>query len=271
MIDLFAAGGMLCSFLFGLLFGSFFNVLIWRLPRGESVVKPGSHCVTCGRPVRPLENIPLVSYAVLGGKCAGCGGRISPIYPAIELLTGAAAAALWLWAIAPRLPGLTAWQAPVLAVQIASLLLLIPISVIDIKHYLIYDLFTLPGAAISFALSLLPGGLAWTQSLLGIAAGGGTLFAVGWIGKLVFRKEAMGLGDVKLMAWFGALFGWEAAFVAIIASSLLGTLAGIALMATKRLQPSHHLPFGPFLAAGLWIAVLAGHWLTDRYFQLAGW
>jgi leader peptidase (prepilin peptidase)/N-methyltransferase len=255
----------------GLITGSFFNVLIWRLPRNESVVFPASHCPACNRPIRPWENIPVLSYLLLRGKCAGCKGRISFVYPLIELFTAAAAIALWYWLGFPQvlLPAANhteVFHSIDLFIQGFVLLLLIPITVIDVQHYIIPDELTITFLVVALAASFLPGDTTPFQSVLGVLAGGGTLLAIGWIGKIVFRKgEAMGGGDIKLLALAGALWGPKIALLTIFFGSLYGTLGAVILLGLRRLNNDHRIPFGPFLSLGIWTAVLRGDYLLNSY------
>jgi leader peptidase (prepilin peptidase)/N-methyltransferase len=252
----------------GLVLGSFFNVLIWRIPRGESIVKPASHCPRCARPIRPHENIPLLSYVLLKGKCAGCGAPIPLRYPAVELATGLAALLLWSAYVVPyRAASPHPWTLVPLGVRCAALLLLIPIAAIDLKHLIIPDSFTLPGLAVALAMSLVPGDLAPLDSLLGALAGGGSLLVIGKLGEILLRRrEAMGGGDIKLMAFLGAACGWQAALGGIVFGSLLGAIAGVSLLLFRVLPQDHRIPFGPFLGVGTWVAVLAGEPIIRWYF-----
>ncbi|MBN1130839.1 MAG: prepilin peptidase [Chitinispirillaceae bacterium] len=252
---------------FGLILGSFFNVLIWRLPRDESIVRPASHCPRCNRPIRAIENIPLLSYLFLRGKCAGCKKRISPVYPLIELSTALAALILWN-TLAPMKTADWA-QTTHLVLQLLALLLLIPVTVIDLRHYIIPDVITLPLAVAALLASFLPGDTTPLTSLAGLLAGSGTLLAIGWLGMIAFRKgDAMGGGDIKLLAAIGALWGPKIALLAIMFGSVFGTLAAMALIVSRRLSRDHHIPFGPWLAAGTWTAVLAGDGIINSYFAL---
>jgi leader peptidase (prepilin peptidase) / N-methyltransferase len=253
----------------GLCVGSFFNVLIWRVPRGESIVWPPSHCTGCGGRIGAFDNFPVVSYIILGGKCRHCGSPISPIYPIVELATAAMLIAVW------RLLDinlLSPWYLNINPVfQVTSLLLLIPISVIDIRHYIIPDRFTLPFLLLSLGLSFVPDGASpWyanpLMSLLGALAGGGTLFAVGAVGAFAMKKsDAMGMGDVKLMAYLGALWGYKAALLGIAFGALLGSIVGGIMILMKSLNNEHRIPFGPFLAVGTAAAVFAGEPLLRWY------
>jgi len=251
----------------GLVCGSFFNVLIYRLPRRESILRPASHCPACNRPIRPWENIPVVSYVLLGGKCAGCKRPISPLYPFIELLTAAASLLLWHTVAAAR--SMQAARDSHCALQCFALLLMIPITVIDLRRYIIPDALTFTLLAAGLAASLIPGDITPLQSLLGGVAGAGTLFTIGWMGKLVFRKgDAMGGGDIKLLAAVGAIWGVKVALLTIFFGSLFGAIAGGATLIAGALRRSHRIPFAPFLAAGLWVAVLWGNAIVNAYVRL---
>jgi leader peptidase (prepilin peptidase) / N-methyltransferase len=253
---------------FGLILGSFFNVLIWRLPRGESIAWPGSHCPQCNRPIRAWENIPVVSYLLLRGKCAGCKLKISPVYPVVEL--GTAALALLLWHTLGTTRSLDWCHDLHLALQAIVLLLMLPITVIDLRHYIIPDAISLPFIIIGVAASFLPGDTTPLQSLLGLLAGGGVLYGIGWLGKIIFRKgEAMGGGDIKLLAFAGAFWGAKIALLTLLFASFLGTLGAIPFFLTKKTKTDHRIPFGPFLALGLWIAVLTGDNVVSWYMKFA--
>lgn len=248
----------------GLIAGSFFNVLIWRLPRHESVVRPPSHCPACNRPIRPWENIPVVSYILLRGKCAGCRKNISPLYPFIELLTAAAALFLWHTVAASRSSD---WLHDAhIGLQCLALLVMIPLTAIDIRHYILPDSITLPLFGAAIAAAFLPGDTTPLQAVFGTVAGGGTLFGMGWLGKIIFRKgDAMGGGDIKLLAAAGALWGPKIALLSIFFGALIATLGALALVVSRRLREDHRIPFGPFLAVGIWIAVLWGDMLVTSY------
>lgn len=251
---------------FGLILGSFFNVLIWRLPRHESIVKPSSHCPKCNRPIRPWENIPVVSYVLLRGKCAGCGKKISFQYPLVELATAGASLCLWYTVAASRSSN---WQHDaIIALQCFVLVLMIPVTVIDLRHYIIPDSITIPLLCIALIASFLPGDTTPIQSFFGALIGGGTLYCMGWLGKIVFRKdEAMGGGDIKLLAAVGALWGPKFALLTIFFGSLLGTVGAAVLVISRRLNQERRIPFGPFLALGLWAAVLWGDLLLTSYMK----
>jgi leader peptidase (prepilin peptidase)/N-methyltransferase len=250
--------------IFGLILGSFFNVLIWRLPREESIVWPGSHCPKCNRPIRALENIPVISYLFLRGRCAGCRQKISPLYPAVELITALCGLLLWNTLATTRS---LVWQHDLfLALECLALLILIPVTIIDLQHYIIPNEITYTLIPLGLAASFLPGDTMPQYSIVGMLSGSGALYGIGLLGKVIFRKgEAMGLGDVKLLAGIGAIWGPKVALLTIMFGSVFGTLASIALIITRKLNKDHHIPFGPYLAAGVWTAVLAGDLIVDSY------
>lgn len=253
----------------GLMLGSFFTVLIYRIPKGESIVWPPSHCTRCARVIRWYENIPVVSYLFLGGRCAGCREKISPLYPFVELLTACATMLAWYFIITPFLAHEHRWwEYIVFFTGILSLLILIPVSIIDLYHYIIPDSISLGGLVTGLALSCIPGFLSPVESILGICAGGGSLFMIGYIGSLVTKKEAMGGGDIKLMAFIGSIWGWKIAFYSIIFGALIGAIIGLSLLLAKLLPEDHKIPFGPFLSIGVWVAVFAGDPIIFAYFDV---
>ncbi len=240
----------LITLIIGLLFGSFFNVCIYRIPRGESIVFPASHCPHCNQDIKPWDNIPVLSYLILGGKCRFCKAGISRRYPAVELLT----ACLFLYTVHHFS---ISWNTLVYLIFVSALLV---ISFIDIDHRIIPDNISLPGILLGFLASfLLP--LHWYESLLGILGGGGVILAVGYLGELVFKKEAMGGGDVKLLAMIGAFLGWKLALLTIFFGSLVGAAIGVVM---KLFTGDEYIPFGPFLSIGALAALFFGerflHW-----------
>lgn len=242
-------------FLIGLCVGSFLNVCIHRLPAGRSIVSPPSACTACGAPIRWYDNIPLLSYLLLRGRCRSCRAAISLRYPIVELLAGLFALAVWLrfgWHV----------QAPVYFLFIAALLV---ITFIDLDHRIIPDVITLPGIPLGFAFSFLLPGLSGLDALLGIAVGGGSLLVVAWGYRLVTGKEGMGGGDVKMLAMIGAFIGWQGVLFTIMASSLAGTLAGVAVMIRMGKGLKLAVPFGPFLAIGAILYLFFGSQLIDWY------
>ncbi len=254
---------LLFAGLFGLCVGSFLNVCIYRLPRGESVVRPRSHCPHCNQSLHWYENIPLLSYLIQRGRCRRCPGHISLRYPTIELLT-----ALLSVVIAYRFPDPAHYVGYFLLLSAP----LIAITFIDLKTYLIPDVLSLPGivAGVITHTYIMPG--PWTScllnSLLGVIVGGGILFLLASLYSLLRKQEGMGGGDIKLAAMIGAFFGWQAVLFVLLVSSILGTLIGGAFLLTSRKEMSHPIPYGPFLALGAWAYLFFGPQLIDWYLSL---
>lgn len=243
---------VLIAFVFGAIVGSFMNVCILRLPKEESIVFPGSHCVSCKRSIAWFDNIPLVSFFVLGRKCRHCAAPISWQYVGIELLTACTFVLFY------QTFGLTVKG---IAYLLFTLVIIVE-SAIDFRHRIIPDELTLPGIAAGLILSTVFPSLQnetvfWkglVQSLLGMLVGGGFLYLLGTIAEFILKKEAMGGGDVKLLAMTGALLGWKAVLWTLFVSSLLGSVAGL----FQRLRGGEEkIPFGPYLglAAVLYLFV----------------
>lgn len=252
----------------GLILGSFFNVLIWRLPRDESIISPSSHCPHCLKSIRPWENIPVISFLVLNGKCSNCKNPISFTYPLIEISTAVLSILLAITLFYDFAHSMSWSDAPAYIVKYLFLLSMLPVAVIDAKHFIIPDLFTIPPIILGVIISFFPGETSPLQSITGIILGGGILYMMGWIGTRVLKKgEAMGFGDVKLMAAAGAIFGVKISLLAIVFGAFLGSAIGITLIAFKKLSADHHIPFGPFLGTGLWLAVLAGDTIITTYYN----
>lgn len=230
--------------------GSFFNVVIHRLPSGLSIVRPGSRCPHCGHAIAPYDNIPLLSYVILGGRCRACRARIGLRYPLVEALTGAAALLLFLR---------YGWQGQFL-IDFTLVSLLILITFIDLDTYLIPDVLSLPGIAIGFLASFFSVRVNWLESLLGILLGGGFFYLVAAAYQVARKREGLGGGDIKLLAMVGAFVGWPGAVFTVLAASVLGTVAGLVVMMRTRKGLGTMIPFGPFLAAGtsLYLAVGEG-------------
>jgi leader peptidase (prepilin peptidase)/N-methyltransferase len=249
----------LFAFVLGAAIGSFLNVCIWRLPLGESIAYPPSHCPACGTSIRVRDNIPVLSYLLLRGRCHSCGAGISLRYPAVELLTGVASIALF------HHCGLS----PTLATYGLFVAALIVITFIDIDHQIIPDVISLPGVVLGLAFSTLGYGVPVWDSVIGALLGGGILYlvAVGyhaWTG-----REGMGGGDIKLLAMVGAFLGWRGVLVTLILGSFSGALIGIALIAARGADSRLPIPFGPFLALGAVCALLFGEALIHWYLQIA--
>ncbi len=244
--------------LFGGVIGSFLNVCIYRLPREESVAWPASHCPACRQPIAVYDNIPIVSYLILLGRCRACRAPISLQYPLVEA-ANAIGYVLVFWMF-----GFTV----VASVYAALLSALIVITGTDLSHTMIPDAVTLPGIAIGLACAavILPIGL--LDSILGVVLGGGTLWFLAWVSPYIFGKEGMGGGDIKLMAMVGAFIGWQPVLLAIMIGSFLGSLVGVGLIAVGIMRREQYIPFGPFLAVGSILALLFHQPLLDWYWSL---
>lgn len=234
------------AFLFGTLFGSFLNAVVYRLPLGESILRP-SQCPRCDRPIRWYHNVPILGWVRLRGRCPDCGERISVRYPLVELAGGilmAAAVARW---------GLTVSAA---STVIFSYLML-TLALIDVDHRILPNVITLPGAVAGFVLSFLDPRVTPLDSFLGGFLGGGILYGVAWLYLRARGREGMGMGDVKMMLLVGAFLGWRGAFMTIFIGSLLGSLVGLVLIRLSRKEWEYALPFGTFLAGA---AIVVDYW-----------
>lgn len=247
-------------FLFGACIGSFLNVCIYRLPLKKSVIWPSSSCTSCGNLIRFYDNIPIISYIVLRGRCRYCGAGYSARYPAIEFLSGVLALVTWMYF------GLT-FHAAVYFIYISSLIV---ITFIDIQYRIIPNSITLPGIPIAMlAASFLIPEMTFLQSVAGVLAGGGVLYLIAAVYVRIARIEGMGLGDVKLLAMIGALTGIKGVIVTVLLSSISGTTAGLAaMMYNKKWDSKLSIPYGPFLSAGSIIHIFFGDQLIDLYFSL---
>ena len=244
--------------LFGALVGSFLNVVILRLPsEGESIVFPGSHCPRCQTPLHWYENIPILSYLALLGRCRTCKVHISLQYPAVEAAMAALSALLM-----QRYS--FSFEFFFYFLFVAALLVII---FIDIHHQIIPDTISLPAIPIGFAGAFFNNQVTWQQSGLGILLGGGTLYAVAFGYYLLTRREGMGGGDIKLLAMIGAFLGWQSLPYVIFASSLTGSLVGILTMVRQRKGGQTRIPFGPFLALG----ALSYLFLQEKIMTLWSW
>jgi len=241
--------GLPIVFIFGALVGSFLNVCIGRIPDGESIVTPPSHCPKCLTPIAFYDNVPLLSYLSLRGRCRACSERISPRYFVVELMMGLFALALFHWF------GLSFS----FAVGFVFVAALIVISFIDLDVRIVPDVISLPGIVLGLVfsafgyfffgneLSIVPSPL---SSLIGIVTGGGFLLATAWVYEKFTGVEGMGGGDIKLLAMIGAFLGWPAIPVTLFIASLLGSVVGIACMVLTGAGRRLALPFAPFLCSG---------------------
>jgi len=248
------------TFIFGACIGSFLNVCIYRIPVSKSIIRPRSMCLNCGATIRFYDNIPIVSYLWLKGKCRHCGATISIRYPLVEIMSGLLALCIYLkYGVTPQA-----------IIYFAFIAVLVVITFIDIDHRIIPDVISLPGIPIFFAASLSLPTITYLDSLLGILAGGGILYLVAFIYNLLTKKEGMGGGDIKLLAMIGALIGWKGVFFTIFVSSAVGALSGMALMLLTRQNMKLAIPFGPFLAVGAIVYIFLGPPLLNIYFNIFG-
>ncbi len=240
------------AFVFGAMIGSFLNVCIWRIPEGKSIVFPSSHCPKCGEAIRPWDNIPILSWLVLRGRCRDCGDSISPRYPLVELLTALLSLAIF-WLYGPSLQYLAGFFfAAVLVV----------ITFIDFDHQIIPDVISLPGIPLFFLLGWLVMGVPFWECLLGILVGGGFLYLIAVGYELLTKREGMGGGDIKLLAMIGAFLGWKSLFFVVFMSSILGALVGVAVIVLKGRDMKYAVPFGPFLSIAAVLYLFVGRELT---------
>jgi len=244
------------AFAFGAAMGSFANVLIHRLPMGLSIVSPGSRCPSCSARIRWFDNIPIVSYFILGRRCRACKTVISPRYPLVEALSGFLfAAMLFRFGIQPATAALAlfAWA-------------LLVITFIDLDHRIIPDIISLPGTILGLAFSFVPGFPRPMDSAIGVAIGAGFLFLILYAYEKIMGEEGMGLGDVKLLAMIGAFLGWQALPVTVLVSSLTGSIVGVgyALIKGESVR-KFPVPFGPFLALGAIVHLFFGVELIQWY------
>jgi leader peptidase (prepilin peptidase)/N-methyltransferase len=240
--------------LFGLVIGSFLNVCIYRLPLDQSIVWPASRCTACGRELGWYENIPVLSYAALGGRCRTCRAPISLMYPVIEALTAVLFVATY------AVFGLS-WLLPI---RIAFGCAMIVLLVIDLQHQILPDEITLGGLVAGLAASLVapPG---WRDALIGAAAGGGVLWLVAWAYRVVRHQDGLGFGDVKMLAMIGAFLGWKLMVLTLASASILGSLTAGVLMASGRAGLQSKLPLGTFLAVAAILASLVGEPVVQWY------
>lgn len=250
-------------FVLGAMVGSFLNVCIIRLPERKSIVWPSSRCPQCDQPIRWFDNIPIISFIILRGKCRNCGGSISWQYPLVELLTASLFVLLVL-----RFTNVVA-----VLIYMVFLCSLVVITFIDLKHYIIPDEISIPGIFIGLALNLLPDKLTGGQlvsgsflnSLIGCIAGGGTLYLAALFSLFVFKKEGMGGGDIKLLGMVGAFLGWKLAMMTIVVGSVLGAAVGVTLILLRLKGRSEYIPFGPYLALGAVLSLFCGERLLELY------
>jgi leader peptidase (prepilin peptidase) / N-methyltransferase len=271
-------------FLFGLIFGSFINVVIYRLPKRESVVYPSSRCTACQAAIKPYDNIPVLSYLILRGKCRNCGAPISAIYPAVELLVGCLYLLLYFKELRTTPDGLSLR----FLANCVFVTLIVPLVFIDLRWKILPDLITKPGIVIMLILRLVApdsvinhwtrsvfGLTGWSEwgvtlasSVLGALAGGGSLWLVRELYYRLRRVEGMGWGDVKMMMMVGVFIGWQLSILTIFIASLLGSLVGLLVIWRGGGSMKMELPFGVFLGPAAVIALFIGHELITWYLGL---
>lgn len=244
--------------LFGLAWGSFLNVVIFRLPLGLSLVRPGSSCPKCRKKIRPSDNIPVLSFILLGGKCRSCGARIPLSYPLVEALTPLS------FLLLNAYFGLSLHF-------FASCLFtsgLIVLAVIDFYHQILPDEIMLPGLLLGLVYAVFRPDMTLQRALLGAVAGAGFLLFVYGVYYLLRKKEGLGMGDVTLMLMIGAYVGWVQAFFTIVLASLAGAIVGAFFLTVKKKDLQFALPFGTFLAPSAFIALLWGEQILQAYLSL---
>jgi leader peptidase (prepilin peptidase)/N-methyltransferase len=242
--------------LLGLAVGSFLNVCIYRLPLEKSLLWPASHCPSCTRQLHWFENVPVLAWMVLGGRCRTCGTRISAIYPLVEAFTGA----MFVWAI---------WEYGLSWLLCSRLLLgcsLVVLFFIDLQHRILPNVVTIPGAIIGFLLSFVtpPG---WISSLVGLVIGGLIPLVVAEAYYRLRKIEGLGMGDVKMLALVGAFLGWHLVLLTLVIGSLLGSIVGVAIIIIRRGDMKSALPFGTFLAIAAMVSAVAGDAILTWYFS----
>ncbi|MBW1958710.1 MAG: prepilin peptidase [Deltaproteobacteria bacterium] len=245
-------------FIFGMCIGSFLNVCIYRLPTSKSIADPPrSTCPGCNSPIRFYDNIPVLSYIWLKGRCRNCDAPISFRYPMVELITGIVALGL-LFNFGLSLESL------VYFVFISSLLV---ITFIDLDHRIIPDIVTLTGIPMGLVASFALPTISFKASVLGLLIGGGSLWLVAWAYSMIAKRDGMGGGDIKLLAMIGTIIGWKGVIFTVFASSVMGSCVGITIMLIKGKNMKYAIPFGPFLSIGAIAYVFVGAQIIAWYFS----
>jgi len=242
-------------FILGLIIGSFSNVCIYRIPKNESIIYPASHCPNCRSNISPKDNIPILSYILLKGRCRNCKSKISIQYPIVEFLTGL------IYLIIYLIYGLSIQT--LIYIILSSVLIII--AFIDFNEQIVPDVISLPGIVIGFVLSFFVPYISFINSALGVVVGGGIILIIGLVGSVIFKKEAMGGGDVKLAAMIGAFLGWRYIIISLFLGFFLGALAGILLILLKIKSREDVIPFGPFIVLGSLITLLWGEKIISWY------
>jgi len=244
--------------LFGLVWGSFLNVVIHRLPRGQSLMWPPSSCPKCRTRLKPYDNIPVISYLLLRGKCRSCGLKISPVYPLVETLTVLCFLVLL---------GRFGWGLHFYASCLFTSAL-IALCFIDLSHQILPDEITLPGLALALVYSGFRTDLGLRQALIGAVAGAGFLLFIYGLYRFLRKKEGLGMGDVTMMLLVGAYLGWLNAFFTLLLASFAGALVGVFLLSFRKKDLQFALPFGTFLAPAAFVALVWGDRIVRAYLSL---
>jgi leader peptidase (prepilin peptidase)/N-methyltransferase len=258
-------GAVVVAAVWGAVWGSFFNVVIARLPRGESIVRPASRCMACGTPVRAWDNVPVLSYLWLRGRCRSCGAHFSVRYPLIEALTALLAAAIF-WKFAGADSGeVTAVRLGRFALYFAWAGTLVVLAFIDLDTKRLPDVITIPGTFVFFAAAFAAHDVPWTERAIGLCAGYLVVRLIADFYYYVLHREGLGLGDGKLLALIGAVMGWRSIPVVLFGASVIGSVVAIPLLLLSRKRGDKgvalgkvQVPFGPFLALGALIYLFAG-------------
>jgi leader peptidase (prepilin peptidase)/N-methyltransferase len=243
---------------FGLVWGSFLNVVIYRLPRGLSLIRPPSSCPHCGKQIKAYENIPILSYLVLRGKCRTCKAKISPAYPLVEALTP-----FCFWLVYMQYS-----VSPHFFVSCLFASVLIVLGFIDYYHQILPDEITIPGLVVALIYTFFRDDMSLVQALLGAGVGAGFLLLVYGAYYLVRKKEGLGLGDVTMMLLVGAFLGWKLTLLTLILASVGGAVVGVFFIIFKKKDLQHALPFGTFLAPAAFVAFLYGKKIIETYLSL---
>lgn len=246
------------SFIFGALIGSFLNVCILRIPAGKSIAFPPSHCPKCEAAIKWYDNLPILSWFILRGKCRSCKEQFSFRYPMVEFLTA-------MFSLAAMMKF---GPSPAYLIYFTFIASLIVITFIDLDHQIIPDVISLPGIPLGLLASFALPAITYKESLIGIAAGGGLLLTVAMGYEFIARKEGMGGGDIKLLAMIGAFLGWKGVLFTIFSGSLIGTVIGISLMAAQGKDSKYAIPFGPFLSMGALLYLFFGEPIVYWYLMM---
>lgn len=245
-------------FFIGACFGSFANVIIYRLPKGQSIVRPRSHCFSCKKQISAFDNIPILSWFLLRGKCRHCGSRFSVRYALVELIM----ASLFL---AVHIKFGFTWLSLEYLVMIFGL---VTASVIDLDHTILPDEFTIGGLILGLIGAAINPMREFLPAFYGVLLGGGFLWATAVIYLAIRKQEGMGGGDIKLMAWIGSILGWTSVPFVILTSSTVGTIFGLVLIARSKGNLQKPIPFGPYIAFGAILYLFFGEEITEAYWRI---